>query len=243
MQDRYAGDIGDYGKFGLLKTLEQQGLLVGVNWYLTTPALIEQRHEDGRHRIKEKYFSCDPELAAALYEISSREPGRSVEALERAGLLKNALFYNEPVGIKEGRAHWHSDALEALRSADAVFLDPDNGLLVKSIGKNSKRAGKYIFDEELRDYLIRGQAVIFYQHRPRKRAPVYFGEMNGRIQKICEDIPIRSFALTFPKCTVRDYFILCPEGRCAGRVEAAVKTLLSSEWGRLGLVIMQRQYE
>ena len=33
MQDRYAGDIGDFGKFALLKELENQGLSVGVNWY------------------------------------------------------------------------------------------------------------------------------------------------------------------------------------------------------------------
>ncbi len=32
MQDRYAGDIGDYGKIGLLKTLQAQGLFIGVNW-------------------------------------------------------------------------------------------------------------------------------------------------------------------------------------------------------------------
>ena len=27
MQDRYAGDIGDYGKFGLLKALQAEGFL------------------------------------------------------------------------------------------------------------------------------------------------------------------------------------------------------------------------
>jgi len=34
MQDRYAGDIGDYGKIALLKALQTQGLSIGVNWYL-----------------------------------------------------------------------------------------------------------------------------------------------------------------------------------------------------------------
>jgi hypothetical protein len=33
MQDRYAGDIGDYGKFALLRALASEGLSVGVNWY------------------------------------------------------------------------------------------------------------------------------------------------------------------------------------------------------------------
>ena len=35
MQDCYAGDIGDYGKFALLRELREQGLSVGVNWYKT----------------------------------------------------------------------------------------------------------------------------------------------------------------------------------------------------------------
>ncbi len=30
MQDRYAGDVGDYGKFALLRAMEAQGLTVGV---------------------------------------------------------------------------------------------------------------------------------------------------------------------------------------------------------------------
>ena len=33
VQDRYAGDIGDYGKIGLLRALQAQGLSVGINWY------------------------------------------------------------------------------------------------------------------------------------------------------------------------------------------------------------------
>lgn len=35
MQDRYTGDIGDFGKLGLLRVLQEQNLLIGVNWYLT----------------------------------------------------------------------------------------------------------------------------------------------------------------------------------------------------------------
>ena len=34
MQNRYAGDIGDFGKLGLLRTLYAAGFSVGVNWYL-----------------------------------------------------------------------------------------------------------------------------------------------------------------------------------------------------------------
>ena len=45
MQDRYVGDIGDYGKLGLLRSLAAAGLLIGVNWYRTPD---ENHNEDGK---------------------------------------------------------------------------------------------------------------------------------------------------------------------------------------------------
>lgn len=50
MQDRYTGDIGDYGKLGLLRCLAASGLRVGVNWYRTPD---EDHNEDG------KFIQCE----------------------------------------------------------------------------------------------------------------------------------------------------------------------------------------
>lgn len=35
MKNQYVGDIGDYGKYGLLRFLANHGICIGVNWYLT----------------------------------------------------------------------------------------------------------------------------------------------------------------------------------------------------------------
>ena len=35
MKNQYVGDIGDYGKYGLLRFLAERGIQIGVNWYLT----------------------------------------------------------------------------------------------------------------------------------------------------------------------------------------------------------------
>ena len=35
MKNQYVGDIGDYGKYGLLRFLANKGIKIGVNWYLT----------------------------------------------------------------------------------------------------------------------------------------------------------------------------------------------------------------
>lgn len=35
MKDQYVGDIGDFGKYSLLRAFTDAGVKVGVNWYLT----------------------------------------------------------------------------------------------------------------------------------------------------------------------------------------------------------------
>lgn len=77
MQDRYAGDIVDFGKFGLLKSLISAGFYLGVNWYKAEPLKNEKDqntraffHKDGKHKIKAAYFPCDEPLAKALLDIS-----------------------------------------------------------------------------------------------------------------------------------------------------------------------------
>lgn len=66
MQNRYAGDAGDFGKIGLLRSLARTGLKVGVNWYLVAD---EAHNEDGRHigyLHDSKFAGCDDELLGKL---------------------------------------------------------------------------------------------------------------------------------------------------------------------------------
>ncbi len=236
MQDRYAGDIGDYGKFGLLKALQAEGFRLGINWYKATPPTKkEEENEDGKHRIAERYDACDPVLAETLRAIST-SPQRSIKALEQAALLDatRTVYYDKMVKI-EGRAQWHEDALQALADCDLVFLDPDNGLLVKSVGRGSAKSVKYVFDEELNDYLARGQSVLLYNHRARKPAAQYFQELADR----CAALPAAQgkpiCALTFPKGTIRDYLLIAATPDHAHRIRQALAHMTQGAWAHLGL--------
>ena len=68
MQDRYAGDIGGFGKFGLLRALADGGFKIGINWYYTNPLESERSpsgaylNNDGKYHIDEEYDECDPDL-------------------------------------------------------------------------------------------------------------------------------------------------------------------------------------
>ena len=48
-----------------------------------------------------------------------------------------------------------------------LFYDPDNGLEIKTVGKLSDKASKYVFFDEVREAYLLGKSVIIYQHSNR----------------------------------------------------------------------------
>ena len=237
MQDRYAGDIGDFGKFGLLSALEITGFRIGINWYKVLPPSSEYKKDgsfksaDGRHRIKEKYYPCDEVLAKKLFAISE-SGSRSIDALENAMLLKNPIFFHDTVPV-DCREQWHRKALDALTDCSLVFLDPDNGLLVKSVKEGSQKSVKYVIDRELSEYIKRGQSVVLYNHRPRKQREQYFAEIAERLNAASIGKPF--MAITFPKGSVRDYFLIPANDEHSKHMKTALTDLVSGPWGQLGL--------
>ena len=236
MQDRYAGDIGDYGKFGMLRALAAEGLSIGVNWYLVKTPPQEQAVNDGGKLIPSTLAKCDPALADTLRAISL-SPERSVAALEAADLVPGARYYDAVVPVAD-RATWHARALSTLEGTDLVFLDPDNGLLVKSVGRGSAKAPKYALYEEVAGYVTRGQCVVVYNHRSRKRPEVYFGEIYDRltaaVPQAC-DIT----AITFPRGSVRDYIAVCASPRHAQLARRAFRGLYKGVWGDVDMCTLQ----
>ena len=97
MKNQYVGDIGDYGKYGLLRFLANHGICIGVNWYLTE----NDESSDGKFTdyLKDKESPdrlCDPELFDTLRKIvlprSIQE--KNVDMIREAELIPNACYYN-----------------------------------------------------------------------------------------------------------------------------------------------------
>ena len=67
MQNRYAGDVGDFGKFSLIRSLfAYPEYSIGVIWYQYPD---ESHNGDGRHTKylhNPKYKHCDQELVDGL---------------------------------------------------------------------------------------------------------------------------------------------------------------------------------
>lgn len=244
MQDRYAGDIGDYGKIALLREIQSQGLSIAVNWYRVETLDAERnadgtfKQEDGKYHIPEKLRVCDEALADKLTEISNGN-NRSIKALEHADFLPEALYYSNTVTV-EDRIGWHRHAMDSLKDADVVFMDPDNGMLVKSVGKRSVRSAKYALYEEVKAYIERGQSVLVYNHRCRKQEKQYFHDICTKLEEytgIAEDEILK---ITFPKCSVRDYLAVPASKDHHDKIDKALAAMEEGIWGQMGMCRIPR---
>ena len=204
MQDAYVGDIGDYGKYGLLRAMEKSGLKIGVNWYKVIPKRAGKQN-DGKYinylTAPCEYRHFDSELFDRLSQIVLWEKDRRIERIEQAGFL-HAKFYNEP--LEEDRREWHIKALETLQDVDVVFLDPDNGLETRTMEMRGTATEKHTCRREVIDYYRAGKSVILYQHLPQMTKKevcveelVYFGKNVLGADEL--------YILEFPRYTTRFY--------------------------------------
>ncbi|WP_294852328.1 hypothetical protein [uncultured Oscillibacter sp.] len=228
MQNRYAGDVGDFGKLGLLRVLAKSDLKVGINWYLTED---EDHNNDGKHisyLTNPMYAACDPELRGKLgYMVYGNQ--RSVRAMEEMNLIPGCVYFNQvvPRNVK-GRAAWHQQALLQLLRADMVFLDPDNGLKVKSVSPANPKSIKCVFCSEIEDYYAAGQSVIFYNQRSHEPDEKYLARFSSLLAREPFARSILS-GLRFSRGSTRDYiFISRPEHTDA--IRCGMENILRSSW-------------
>lgn len=233
MQNRYAGDIGDFGKLGLLRQLSQTGLSIGVNWYLTRD---ETHNGDGQHisYLKNSAFrACDAQLWSALGEIVDSGK-REVNALERPDILQT-VFYSallDFTGTNKSerqtlRWDWHVRAMQQLQNCDIVFVDPDNGLIVPS-AVGAPKSNKFVLPFELTEYYRAGASVIYYQHKARRPDEFYIAQNQNLISSSA--FPnAETLALKFKTTSQRYYFCLM-QPQHAAIVTRCVEQMMKTPW-------------
>jgi hypothetical protein len=212
MQDRYAGDTGDFSKFFLLKKLVPDSMRLALNWYRVH---LPEKNNDGKHNsyLKEdhKYAaffeSADGELYHKLRQAII--PTRSVEGLERQQLLPVGTLYHSPLLTHHDRIEWFRESCRLFESADFICCDPDNGFEVKSTKQTHLRSVKYIFFDEVKAYLSAGKSVLVYQHI--NRTSDRHMQMEVRIEQLSRLLDISRRCITvfyFGKGSGRFYFLL-----------------------------------
>ena len=250
MQNRYVGDVGDFGKYGLLRYLSgatnyqiaSERFRLAVAWCLYPD---EDHNADGKHvgYLSESvtndavFRNCDPELYEALREIVF-SGSRCVGSVVGSGVLPaDTIYYDRvlhyPKGV--GRLHrtqmqvdWINGALDATADADLVFIDPDNGI---SNGPLHWRKGapKYTFVEDAQEYFRRGQSLVIYHHLSRQGTAV---EQIRRVTaRLRTEIGLTRdpWALWYHRGSARCYFILAQDGH-VDALRSRLRLLLDSGW-------------
>ncbi len=221
MQDRYAGDVGDYGKYGLLNEIykESKGSVrLGINWFYVTRE--EKQRGDGRHigylkdeNKSKKYAACFPELYDKLKHIVAGR--RNIKEIEGGRILpKETAFYSEPIPYSStspfkrevDRENWFRESLSRLNNVDIIFLDPDNGIQTDKVRKTMIKAIKYVFRDEIKRYYELGKSLIIYNHRDRKPKSEYDSKITDLSNHVNSVNDIR--ALRFKRVSVRDFIFL-----------------------------------
>ena len=174
MKNQYVGDIGDYGKYGLLRFLANRGIRIGVNWYLTE----NDGSADGRftHYLKQDSEEIyDSAIYKALKKIAFHKK-KTVQMVEESGIIPGASFYNEvlkssslEVGARESfRDHWFEASFPSLQGAELIFADPDNGISYRKTAR-TKDSEKFILPDEVARYYDKGKNVVYYCHKGRRK--------------------------------------------------------------------------
>lgn len=233
MQNRYTGDIGDFGKLGLLRQISRMGLSIGVNWYLTPD---ETHNGDGRHidYLKNNTLRvCDEQLWSALGQIVTANR-RRVSELERPDILK-AAFYAQMLdftGLNKTerqtfRREWYTAAMDKLRACDVIFVDPDNGLIVPS-AEGTPKSNKFVLPFELYEYYRGGASVIYYQHKAR-RPDTFYVEQNDRLIKTGGFPDTKGIGLKFKTTSQRYYFFLIQPSHVE-TIMRCIEQMIKSPW-------------
>ena len=224
MKNQYVSDIGDYGKYGLLRFLADHGVRIGVNWYLTE----DDGSSDGKFTkyLKEDLKkapkrNCDEELFDALQKIAllpngSDNKDKSVCMIEAEGILPGIVFYHEELkndgsniaAKRQNREDWFKGSLAALESATLIFADPDNGISYRK-NPGTKDSEKYILPDEVKRYYKGGKDVVFYCHKGR-RSDKAWDKAKTEILECLQEA--KSLVMTYHRGTQRSYiFVLHPE--------------------------------
>ena len=248
MQDRYVGDVGDFGSNGLLRWLtgmtaqdNERKLLLGVVQYSHPNEPSYGGHIGYLSRTpenSEKFQKCDPDLYSALKDLVFKD-NRTISAarqiFKRRGILPpNTLYYDPELSYGsekstakriETRDDWLKCAFNATRKAKIVYFNPDNGI-AKQESPISKKGTKYVFMDDLKCFAKNGNSLVIYHHLGHKNHDQEISSIAIRLA--CNlHLPVWSFRYT--AWTSRAYFVVL-QPKDAPLIEKRLCSFLKSDW-------------
>ena len=191
MQNRYVGDVGDFGKHGLLRFLN--GATGPSAWAGFPPRRYVVSHarqthargmainRDGDHltylcrtrrESKSEYRDCDPELWEGLRDLVLRD-ARCVHCVQEEQVLPPDTLYHATIleyqrgsnrdARRQARQLWWDGAMTATQDADLIMMDPDNGT-GDPAAMYQAEGPKFMYLPDLSAVWNAGKSLVTYQH-------------------------------------------------------------------------------
>jgi hypothetical protein len=246
LQDKYVADVGDWGKYGLLRALAR-GVSLGIIWYLVPD---DNRCKDGRYiqylKQPDKFRQPDQKLFDALAGLVPDR--RSVADVESSGILPSGTrFFSERLVLKDisafsmrgrqeriaRRSEWFSRAIAKVRDCGIVLVDPDNGVECASVEPCASNGPKYIAWNELLELARGRQTLIVYHHLNRAQKgvdhPCQIRALVARLKDALRDRDL--IGLRFKPFQSRAYIIAQPMDD-PWMIRPKLDEFLASTWGR-----------
>ena len=233
MQDRYAGDLGDFSKFALMRSLlADLRCSAGLIWYRFPD---ESTNNDGRHTRylgDSRWDGTDPALIDTLQGIIDGGT-RSIQALESSTILPaDTSYFGESIfwekDLARNRSDWFKRACAAVQVSDLVMVDPDNGLAGPSHKVWRRKGGKYVTTDEVAALANAHKCVVVYHHF--NRSCSHEAQMRMWVEQLSSASPDRNVqVLRYKRVSPRAYFILSRSDALKA-VESSVERLCSGAW-------------
>ena len=226
MRDLHVADVGDFGKFGLLRQLVGQPglgrqLKLGVVWYYWGESAFSYIDPPDP---ASPLAQIDGPLYQELAGIGELRTSL-VTRLEQTGLLpQNTVYFRDTLPNGQARVDWLARAMGAVEQCDVIFLDPDVGLK-----QNGNR--KYARFSEAAEFWAGGHSLVIYQD-------VSHQSVEDRMERLCKEIRDElqgsaPTALRYHHGGSRIFFIIPnpADDEVAQLLWDRVDALLTSPWG------------
>ena len=151
MKNQYFGDLNDFRKFGLIRSLTGFGeLSTAVCWMLTPDDCTTDGKFIDYLQQPAEYRHLDLELFDKLKYYVSAAGERRLSAVDEARILPSAKCYSEVLpDDANGRRNYFLSFWKLAEGCDLIFFDPDNGMEVKSKPSGKAGSSKYLYWPEL----------------------------------------------------------------------------------------------
>jgi len=173
VKNQYVADINDYNKYLLLSDFSNIYDVIDVCWMLTA----DDNRRDGRKT--EYLFNERKRRDTLIYDYLKQLVNlgvKDVVAIETGGIIPVRNYYRNIQEITD--------------LPELLFLDPDNGLEVKSVPRSSPKSERYVYYSDISPIIEKGCAVLVYQHYPRVNRAKYHLQRTQEIESRIGDVKV-----------------------------------------------------